>query len=600
MSLQYGLIWRDDLSPLDIELDMIRMAECFPDQFTESGRGLFFHYKAAMSLAWIEDDHHRWSDLILETYLAERLTVITGPRDASKTRTISKIGLIDYWAFPEDTLILMTSTTVQGLELRVWGDIKALFRRARDRYPDLAGNVVDAKHGLFTDDLSKDKDNEDIRVLNKGIIGIPLLSSQNEYQGMVLKNFAGIKQRRRRLFGDELQFISADYIKVLDAMDKGDFKAGLLGNPIANNGKALDAVSEPKEGWGSQGEITKTATWRNKYGGITINLVGVDSPNFDEATKNRFPYLIDQGDVERVAARPGGKDSVEWWSLIMGVRKAGVISDRVLTVEMVELCGGFKPCIWSQEPALKVYGIDAGFGGDPCVSTFIECGGEVGGQEVILFREQKIIPVRVGVSVTPEDQIATFAKADCAMLGVPDANVFVECGMRATLAVSFSRIMSPAVNAINFGGPATQRPVSADLFIFDEKTKARRLKTCYEHYSKLVTEFAFMVRALVEAGQARGFPLQAAEEFQRRETRFVYGDRHEIESKAEYKARNQNQSPNCADSVMIAVEGARRLGFSIESAHPGDPPKSADEDNWLEKELAKHRELVRKTELVYE
>jgi hypothetical protein len=600
MILKYGLDWRLDTSPLQVELEMIQMAVLCPEQFAESGRGLFYHYREAMTLAWPEDDHHRWSDLILETYLAERITVITGPRDSSKTRTISKIGLLDYWAFPEDTLILMTSTTMDGLEMRVWGDIKALFRRARERFPDLAGNVVDAKHGLFTDDLSGDKDSEDIRVMNKGIKGIPLLSNQNEYQGMVLKNFAGIKQRRRRLFGDELQFISPDYIKVLDAMDKGDFKAGLLGNPIANNGKALDAVSEPKEGWGSQGEITKTTTWRNKYGGVTINLVGIDSPNFDAATKNCYPYLIDQGDVDRVAARPGGKESVEWWSLIMGVRKAGVISDRVLTVEMVELCGGFKPCIWAQEPGLRVYGVDAGFGGDPCVATPIECGGEVGGQQVIRFLEQKVIPVRVGVAVTPEDQIATFAKADCAMLGVPDANVFVECGMRATLAVSFSRIMSPAVNAMNFGGTATQRPVSNDLFVYDEKTKARRLKTCYEHYSKFVSELAFMVRALVEARQARDFPLQAAEEFQRRETRFVYGDRHELETKAEYKARNQNQSPNHSDSVMIAVEGARRLGFVIESAPvPGGAQKPKD-DNWLEKELEKHRALVRKTEMAYE
>jgi hypothetical protein len=597
--LIYGLIWPDDIPPMDVELQMIAMATTSPDVFSEFGKGLFYHFTTAMALAWPEDDRHRWSDLILQTYLAERISIITGPRDSGKTRTISKIGLLDYWAFPEQTLILMTSTTIQGLEMRVWGDIKNLFRRARDRWPDLPGNVVDAKHGLFTDELSKDREDDDIRVMNKGIIGIPLLNSQNEYQGMALKNWAGIKQTRRRLFADETQFVSVDFLKVIDAMDKGDFRCALLGNPIAMNGKALDAVSEPKEGWGSQGEITKTTTWRNKYNGVTINLVGIDSPNFDEATRNHYPYLIDQKDVDSVAARPGGKDSVEWWSLIMGVRKAGVISDRVLTVEMVELCGGFKSCIWSQTPSLKVYGIDAGFGGDPCVSTFIECGGEVGGQEVILFREQKIIPVRVGVGVTAEDQIATFAKADCNMLGVPDANVFVECGMRATLAVAFSRIMSPAVNAINFGGPATQRPVSNDLFVFDEKTKARRLKTCYEHYSKFVSELAFMVRALVEAGQARGFPLLAAEEFQKRETRFVYGDRHELETKAEYKQRNQNQSPNHSDSVMIAVEGARRLGFVIESAHPGDAPKTTADEDWLEKEIARHREIMRKTEISY-
>ena len=542
------------------------------------GRGFFYDLEVPRS-------HHYFAEGFIH-------------HNSSKTRTISKIGLLDYWAFPEDTLILMTSTTVQGLELRVWGDIKNLFRRARERFPDLPGNVVDAKHGLFTDDLSKDKDNEDIRVMNKGIIGIPMISSQNEYQGMVLKNFAGIKQRRRRLFGDELQFISSDYLKVIDSLDKGDFKAGLLGNPIASNGKALDKVSEPKDGWGSQGEITKTMTWRNKYNGVTVALCGLDSPNFDPETLNRYDYLISQSDVDRVSARPGGKDSAEWWSLIMGIRKAGVISDRVLTVEMIESCGGFGDCIWSQEPSLKVYGVDAGFGGDPCVATYLECGTEVGGVEVMVFAEQFVIPITLSGGTTAEDQIAYRVKADCARFGVPASNIFVECGMRATLAVAMGRIIDPAINAINFGGPATERPVSNDMFVFDEKTKQRRLKTAYGHYSKLVTEFAFAVRQVVESKQARRFPRLAAEEFQRRETRFVYGDRHELETKAEYKLRNGGESPNFSDSCMIAVEGARRLGFVIQRINV-PAQHDGEQDRWLEKELDKHRALVRKTSLSY-
>jgi hypothetical protein len=597
--LKYGLEWQPGTSALDIELDMIRMYSTHPATFARRGQGLFYHYRAAMLAAWPEDYHHRWTDLILKTYLEERLMVVTGARDTGKTRTISKIGLLDYWAWPEDTLILMTSTTVQGLELRVWGDIKNLFRRARERFPDLPGNVVDAKHGLFTDDLSKDKDNEDVRVMNKGIIGIPMISSQNEYQGMALKNFAGIKQRRRRLFGDELQFISTDYLKALDSLDAGDFKAGFLGNPIADNGKALDKVSEPKDGWGSQGEITKTTTWRNKYNGVTINLVGTDSPNLDPETKNQFIGLISQRDADTVAARPGGKDSVEWWSLIMGVRKAGVISDRVLTVEMIEQCGGFKDCIWSQEPSLKVYGVDAGFGGDPCVATYLECGQEVGGKEVMVFAEQFIIPITLSGGTTAEDQIAYRVKADCARFGVPASNVFVECGMRATLAVSLGRIFDPAINAINFGGPATERPVSNDMFVFDEKTRQRRFKTSYEHYSKFVTELAFAVRQVVESGQARKFPRQAAEEFQRRETRFVYGDRHELETKAEYKLRNSGESPNFSDSTMIAVEGARRLGFVIQRINVPAATQSADGD-WLAIERDKHRAIMRKTQLAYD
>lgn len=374
------------------------------------------------------------------------------------------------------------------------------------------------------------------------------------------------------------QFLPCDYLKVLDSLDKGDFHGVLLGNPIADNGRALDKVSEPVNGWNSLGDVTKTSVWPNKYGGVTVNLVGIDSPNFDKDRKKHYPYMVDQDDVKRVSERPGGKDSVEWWSLIMGVRKSGVIMNRVLTLDMVERSGGFKSCLWQQPPKFKIMGIDAGFGGDPCVATVLEAGEEVSGGEVILFGPQEVVPIAVSSGITAEDQIANWAKVKCDALGIPYGNVFVECGMRATLAVSFSRILSPDINAINFGGPATQRPMANGLFVYDEKNNTRRAKTCYEHFSKFVTEMAYNVRYLVENQQARNFPRQAAEEFQKRVVRFVYNDRHELETKQEYKERSGGESPNNADSVMVAVEGALRLGFQIKKVVGESAPTSLD---WL-------------------
>lgn len=552
-----------------------------------------------MTLIWPEDDHHRWSDQILEQLIQNRILVVAGSRDSGKTRTVSKWVLCDYWCYSQNTLVLMTSTTAQGLELRVWGDIKSLFNRGIERYSWLEGNVVDAKKGIFTDDIS---DKAEVRDQRRGIIGIPVMTSEGEYQGMALKNFAGIKQERRRLIGDELQFLSVDYLKVLDSMDKAgqEFKGVFLGNMIADNGKALDRVAEPLDGWQSLDDTPKTKVWKNKYNGTTINLCGLDSPNFDPATKDRYPYLLNQGDVDSVSKRPGGRDSLEWWSQIMGIRKAGVVSDRVLTIDMINNNGGFKDCIWNTGPTLKILAIDAGYGGDDCVSTYIECGTEVGEVEVMVFREQKVYPVLISSPVTPEDQIALAAKADCDALGIPYENVFIEAGMRATLAVSFGRILSPAINAINFGGTATDRPVSNDLFVFDEKTQQRRLKRCSEHYSKYVTQLAFDVRVLVESGQARMFPMPAAEEFQKRKWRFVYGDRYELESKIDYKERNQSKSPNFSDSVMIAVSGALKLGFEVKRIQDPNAPTRNTGDDWLDREMNKQRKFEAKRQLNYD
>lgn len=559
------------------------------------GEGLFHHFKAMQSLMWPEDDHHRWSDLILREMLANRITVVMGSRDSSKTRTVSKWALCDYWCFPNDTLILMTSTNIRGLELRVWGDIKGLHDRAHQRFPWLAGNVADSKHGVFTDDISA---GDEVRDMRKGILCVPCLGSQGEYMGDALRDFCGIKQKRRRLIGDELQFIPTDYLKVLDSLDKGEFKAGFLGNPIADNGKALDRVSEPVGGWDSLGPVANTKVWPNKYNGITINLVGIDSPNFDKETLNRFDYLVDQGDVDRVSKRPGGKDSIEWWSQIMGVRKAGAVSNRVLTVAEIEGYDGFKDCIWVGGGTTKVYAIDAGFGGDPCVRTWIEFGEEVGGRQVVAFGDQKVIPILMSSGQSAERQIALYAKADCETLGIPAAHVYFDAGMYATLAVEMAREMSPEVNAVNFGGTATERPVSADTMVLEERTGQKRLKTWYEHVSKFVTELWFVVRLLAQCRQMRRFPRQAAEEFGRRQWKYVHNDRYELESKDDYKLRNDGESPNYADSVVIAIEGARRLGFMIESLPEYQQANPKDED-YLQKEVEKYQKERRKRSLSY-
>ena len=560
------------------------------------GLGLFQHFKNAMTLCWPADDHHRWSDLILKEYLANRITCITGSRDGSKTRTISKAVLLDYYAFSEETLTLMTSTNLRGLELRVWGDIKSLHELAKDRFDWLPGNVVDSKHGVFSDNVAE---GDQVRDMRKGILCIPVLGSQGEFMGDALRDFCGIKQKRRRLIGDELQHVPVSYLKVLDSLDKGDFKAAFIGNPIADNGKALDRVSEPKDGWDSLGEVTKTKTWPNKYNGITINLVGTDSPNFDPETLNRYPYMVDQSDVDRVSNRPGGKDSIEWYSQIMGIRKTGAVSNRVLTVAEIEKYGGFKDCIWSGSNArVKVYSIDAGFGGDDCVRTWLEFGEVVDGQQVIRFGDQKVIPILLSSELSPEKQIARYAKGDCETLGIPSSHVYFDAGMYATLAVEMARELSPEVNAVNFGGTATERPVSSDMMVFDEKTQTRRLKTWYEHVSKFVTELWFVVRLLAQCKQARNFPRAAAEEFGRRQWSYVYNDRYELETKDDYKLRSNGESCDHADSLVIAVEGARRLGFAIENMPDPNATKKSDDD-YLSKELAKYQQERKKRQLSY-
>ena len=591
--LYYGLKYSDSSCPLHVEMDFIHAGGFIEENGRRYGKGLFHHYRELQRLLWPEgEDHHRWSDLMLEQILANRLTAITGARDSGKTHVaLSRFGLTDYFCFSNETLALVSSTDLRGLQLRVWGDMKDLLRRAKERHPWLPGNVVESLHGIFTDKLDEDTPIRDIR---KGIICIPCLDRKGTWVGG-LEKFVGIKQKRRRVYGDEVQHMHPDYLSILANLDEGDFKGVFVGNTLANR-KALDRIAEPVEGWESRPQPTKTDVFKNKFDGITIQLVGTDSPNFDVPAEALcpYPYMVNRKSETRVGNR-WGRDSEQYHSQISGLRKTGLFMHRVLTEDICRRGGAFEKVIWQGEPTTKIYACDMGFGGDRCIAGWCEFGQAVDGETV--FRVNTPVEIPISVETEPEDQIALFIRKECVALDIPGAHVYFDAGMRATAATTLAKLFSADVNAVNFGGLPSKRPVSADEYILDKDTGAKRLKRCDEHYDRFISELWFSVRFTVLSKQMRELPQDVAGEFYDREWTKGHGDRYELETKDEMKERT-GYSPDLADWLAIAVEGARRLGFMIENLPEYQGQNKADED-YLEKELEKYNRERKNRRLSY-
>jgi len=590
----HGANWDDDWDLAKIEIEFVRGNGFIVDNGKKYGHGLFFHFKRLQQLLWPEgEDHHRWSDDILRTILENRISVIAGCRDSGKTNCLSRYALTDYFCWPECTLTLMSSTHSKGLQLRAYGNIKELLSRAQALRPWLPGNIVESELGIFTDKLSY---GQTVRDWRRGLICVPVCGGEGEnLEG--LAKFIGVKQTRRRLIGDECQFMDAAYLNVMSNLDKGEFKGVFCGN-FLGQGDPLDRLAEPVNGWSSMAEPKKTITWENRLGGVTLNLIGFDSPNFDvpEGEPVPYPYLISRDDAERVKKRYGA-DSLQYWSQIKGIRKADLMAHRILTMEICRAHNAFEPVIWRGDETTKVYALDAAFGGDRAVGGILEFGKDVKGKTVIKCHKHREIHFQISSGLTIEEQLANAVRDDCRAASIPPSNVFFDAGMRATLGVQMANTVGLAVNAINFGGPATDRPVSKDDFIIDKKTKERRLKKCSEAYSKFVTELAYSVRMVVESDQMREISEEAVREFEMREWTTVPGDRIELETKAETKKR-MGRSPDVADFLSIGVDGARRLGFVIEGLK--DKTDSLNEDkDWLEKLQAKYRKFERKFELRY-
>jgi len=584
---KYNAYWPPEVSELEIEMTCIQQGGTWFKDERECGQGMIHHYNRIREILWPHLDDHRWIQLCLKEVTRSKITVLMGAGSTGKTHFAAWWGLVDYYCFPEHTCVLVSSTDLRGLELRVWGEIKSLHDSAIARF-DLPGHLIESKHAISTDLIEEGS----IRDLRKGIIGIPCVQN-GKFVG--LGKYLGIKQRRMRLIADEAQFMGAGFLNAFANLDKNtDFKAMVLGNPndILD---PLGRAAEPRDGWGSHMEPEKTAVWDTRFmNGRCVNLVGPDSPNFDdpEGTPARYPYLISREKIANTKAF-FGVDSPEYYSQCIGTMKIGSMAKRVLTRDMcVKFLANSRELMWDGFPT-KVCGLDAAYGGDRCICGHIEFGKDTTGKTRLLIHPPVIVPIMGGSD--PEDQIAEFVKTYCRRNSIQPENFFHDSTGRGSLGTALARLWSAQCNPVEFGGVPTTRPVSLDHFIYDQKDRRRRLKRCNEHYSKFVTELWFTVRYAVEAEQIRGLPESVMEEFCMREWTKVRGDKIEVEKKEDMKDR-VGRSPDEADWCSICIEGARRRGFTISRLTNAEAlEKSRD---WL-RDLDKKATTLRSGQLSY-
>ncbi len=600
-SLQmYGLPWPQGSTPLKVERMFVRNRGYITQNGKTYGEGLFHHTRQMITYLWPDDDHHRWSDLGLKRICENEINVFMGSSDSNKTYLVSRYVLVDWWTFPDNTLWLVSSTEMRGAELRIWGKLKELFNRARARHPWLPGTVLESKHAITSEEISDD--GSEGRLLTKGLIFIPC-KSNNRWVGM--GSYAGIKPTKNGRLGhcgDEVSFMERSF---LDAYSnwygKENFKGLLTGNPTDIEDPLCNAA-EPVNGWENWQDTGKTQEWRSRfYDAWVVAFDGRDSPNFDYPPneKIKYPYMIGRKKLEAVE-KTEGKDSPLYWMMCIGKPIPGASNLKVINRQMCEQNRAYEDVIWESNRTTHVLGLDAaygGIGGDRCVLFHAEFGTNVDGKSIFACREPIIVPVSVRNLEMVETQIARFCMQYADGMGISPENFFFDA--RATLAVELARIWSPNVNAVDFGGPATKRPVSQDEYVWDGDTQAKRLKRCDEHYSKFVTELWFSIRYAVVGQQIRRLPRSVAAEGAKRMWHFTKGQppRIEVESKKEMKERTK-ESPDLFDSLATTMEGARRLGFIIENLKESKA-KTTTQTNWLNNAIDEHQNFVNKHQLNY-
>lgn len=606
----YGLSWGPGTDPLWREFYMIKKGGQFRGRKGQLfGEGLAFHYRKAQELLWPEKVWHKWSLLELDCFLKYRTIVEIGPASSGKTHSAASNVLCDYYPFAHCTTILCTSTTRDRLEDRVWGEIKKLHALAKDRFPWLAGYLIESKLRIITDGRKEPGEGRDFR---NGLIGVPCKKG-GDYIG--LGDFIGIKNKRVRLLGDELHLLPRVFVDAVSNLDKNeDFKLLALGNP-KDTTDALGILAEPAAhlgGWdGGIDQTPGTKTWEiRRPEGICIQLPGSDSPNLDG--KLGIP-LISQAAIDRDVAFYG-KDSLWYTMMNEGRMPRGQGSRRVLTRQFCLKHRAMEEPVWANSNITRIGFLDAayrGVGGDRCVFGELDFGEEAitpdllrdplvsailsqrpdtpKRKQILALKDTTLVPIKagyVGTIAEVEDQIATWCMDECKRRGILPEHFFFDAGMRTALVSSFARIWSPKVVPIDFGGKPTERKVSDNIDVL-----------CKDYYSKFVTELWYSVRLVIESEQFRGMTEDVMLEGCAREWKTVGNNKIEVETKEEMKIKT-GRSPDLFDGLVTGVEGARRLGFRILNVSKKERPKKG-EANWRRELQEKQRQAWHSRDLVH-
>jgi hypothetical protein len=560
--LRYGTYWLASADPLAVEFECIKRGGRFEDRGRMCGEGLPFHVKKACQLIWPKRYWHKWSDLLCTAFLKEPgRTGCFGPSSSQKSHHFTMFALVMFYARPKGTTVLISSTTRDDLQRRIWSYVLELDKEGRQLYPNLPGHFIESEMKLLAD--SKDIDG---RSKKDGVMGVACKKG-GQWEG--LEAYVGTKNDVMLLVCDECSFMPVGFLDALANLESNEpCYAALMGNlPDVEN--PLGWACEPKYGWDGLPDTDVSRVYETKWvRGRAVQLVGMDSPNLDYP-EGQEPYkgLIGRRYIEQCRANYGS-DTTKFHMFASGkVPKAGMHCTVFTKAECMKH-NVSSTVVWGHEPLVRGYGLDAaysGLGGDRTVGFPFVYGKDAQGKIRFQLGAMKVYPGSRDPKLTHAEAIAMECRAECEMHGIDPAHVFFDGTGRSELTSAFGRLWSSQVVPIEFGGAATQRPTFTGEKWRENERKDKQpgnYKLCVDVFQYFVSELWFALKHCIVADQMRGMPQEAIDEGSLRKFEIVSGGKERVESKDDMKERGL-RSPDICDAIVAALEGARRLGFPL-------------------------------------
>lgn len=514
---------------------------------------------------------NRWSNWIIDSWCDRTIITIWGSSSSGKSGTVGGVLLFDLLAAPGSTQTNLITSPMREHDRRCWGSVKKWYAHLPDELR--IGRIVKAPNpGLLTVDREGQS------------AGINCISTDQGEAEEDLKSKIGAHQKRNRLAVDEPQKCSASILSIKANFGaSGELKEIFLGNPDSwHSPLGLHSVphclldgtpinqeyverEEPKT-WETKN------TW-NRQRGILIVLDGRDSPGIEDPS---LDFLPDRNHIPNLEANYG-RDSMQVYTYGIGRMPPGGVDNTLISMPDFRANGCMEPPKHLHGNVITFAGLDPSGGRDGVRLARVQVGLDENGYTIL-----QILNIHtITVALTRGDisgQIATETVQKLREWGLSIRDFAADAtGNQSAQVDRIEQTMGQrGAHRVFFSGPATNRKVSASG------------TTAQEIYNDHASEMMSGIANLCHQARLRGANDAFAHQITTRRTLFQNG-RTKVETKDDWRDRNDGGSPDDMDAVLCALElaierSAIRTWVDVTAPQKPDPRT----DTWLFHDSNRH------------
>lgn len=500
---------------------------------------------------------------------------VAGHASSSKSETLGLLAVMMYFLDPENTKVLVTSTTVSSAQEKIWGKVKAVWNHLSaflQRWlQPVPGKLLDSKNKI----RYQGKDN-----VGDELKGITLVVGEKSQAKESAEKIQGTKQGKVFLVGDEFATLEPSLLNtaLMNLRSNPEFHLWGAFNPDTHFDPG-GMISRPVGGWHTvTEEDDEWPTLIEPYGisGYCIRFDGLKSPNV-VARKTIWKGLLTHTYLEEFTSI--GTKTKEYYKMFRGFWSLTGVLDAIYNMaDIIHWRADAKVTTWASTPTI-IAGFDPAFahGGDKAVLVI----GKVGDaymdgtdrktQKVFEMTHMYIIDDDItNTTVSKSEWAVKILKKRLQEHHVTPQNLAVDAtGGGDPFGALLAREIGLGFLNVNFAGSASDKPVSRN-----DKRKGK------ERFKNMVSELWYVGKELIRTSQIKGiFPDVMSEMVVR--TYKESGKVVQVESKDDMKVRCR-KSPDRADAFFLCCHVARmKHGLSSNEQAARQPVKPNAAQNSL-------------------